>query len=231
MLKRDNQAKKDFRINIDDVLFLEFYGALLGDGWLSSLSYDYKNKKTLWWVGISGHSELDRDYLMFLKGIIKKVFYKSVIVKYKKNSKAMEILFCHKQLILFMNKELGFPIGKKIGLKIENKIAQEWNKLKYVIRGIFDTDGSLYFDKTPVGKPYPVISIHMKSPLLLNQINKQLLSQNFKVRFRKNELLLKGSKQLNKWMRQIGSSNNRHLSKYYNFIQTHAPVAQLGYIA
>lgn len=215
LLKKDKQAKENLKIDLDDPLFLEFYGALLGDGWLSSLSYVYKNyKKSLWWVGISGHAELDKEYLVFLKKIIKKLFNKNVIIKYKKNSKGMEILFCHKQLILFLNEKLSFPIGKKINLKIENNFARDWDKLKYVVKGLFDTDGSLYFDKNPVGNPYPIISIHMKAPILLNQVYKQLLYHNFKLRFRKNELILKGSKQLNKWMKEIGSSNPKHFSKY-----------------
>jgi hypothetical protein len=149
---------------------------------------------------------------------VTKYDFHSFAVKYKKDSKGMEIIFSHKQLILFMNKRLGFPIGKKINLKIEKNIAENWEKMKYVIKGIFDTDGSLYFDKTPAKKAYPIISLHMKAPHLLKQINKQLLSKNFKVRFRENELILKGSKQLSKWMNEIGSNNSRHFLKYQQFI-------------
>ena len=218
--RKDIESKENFKIDINSPLFLEFYGALLGDGWLSALSYRYKaGAPNLWWVGISGHAVLDKEYLHFLKKVIKTLFNRNVTIKYKKNSQAMEIILCHKQLILFMNKELSFPIGKKINLKIDEKIAKDWEKMKFIIRGIFDTDGSLYFDKMPNKKPYPVISIHMNAPYLLSQINRQLLARDFRVRFRKNELILKGSKQINKWMKEIGSSNSRNILKYKAFLK------------
>ncbi|MBS3090618.1 hypothetical protein J4433_02505 [Candidatus Pacearchaeota archaeon] len=225
-LIREEKAKNNLRIDIEDPLFLEFYGALLGDGWLSSLSYAYK--KRIWLIGISGHSELDKAYLLFLKEIIKKLFNKKVAIKYKNDCKGMEILCYHKQLILFMNKELEFPIGKKVNLRIKDSLANDWNKIKYVIRGIFDTDGSFYLDKTPSGNPYPIITISMKSPFLLAQLNKQLLANNFKVRFREYELILKGSIQVTKWMREIGSSNPKHFLKYQSWLKNNVPVAQLG---
>lgn len=219
------KPRDTFKININSPAFLEFYGILLGDGWLSSLSYQYKTKLNLWWIGISGHSTLDKDYLMEIKKYIEKVFERKATIKYKKNSKAMEIIFSHKQFILFMNKKLYFPIGKKNNLKIFSNIASDWKKIKHVIRGIFDTDGSLYFDKTPSKNPYPIISIHMNAPFLLNQIYTHLLAQGFKVRFRKNELILKGKKQLTKWMNEIGSNNSRHFLKYHQFIEPKVPVA------
>ncbi len=218
LLRRDQRARDSFKVDINNPLFLEFYGALLGDGWLSTLSYQYRYKKNLWWVGICGHSKLDKEYLMFLGDIINKLFIRKFTTKYKKNKDAMEIIFSYKYLILFMNKELGFPIGKKINLKIDNRIVKDWSKLKYTIRGIFDTDGCFYLDKTPVGRPYPCISISMKAPILIKQIYSSLIDMGFKVNYKKRKdkmhrITLKGRKQLNKWMEEIGSSNPKHLNK------------------
>ena len=138
----------------------------------------------------------------------------------------MEIVFSCKNLINLLNKNLNFPIGKKKNLTIEKEIAEEWEKIKYVIRGVFDTDGSLYFDKTPVGKPYPVLSIHMNAPILLKQIRKKLLEKGFKVQLRKDNtaIFLKGSIQLNKWFKEIKPMNDKHVSKYKKWIET-VPVA------
>jgi hypothetical protein len=220
-LKRNLRARDNFKIDINSPLFLELYGTLLGDGWLSELSYEYKKK--IWLVGISGHSKLDNEYLMFIKTIIKKILNREASIKYKKDALAMEILVYHKYFVIFMNKEMGFPIGEKKNLKITNEIAQDWNKIKHVIRGVFDTDGCFYFDKTPVGRPYPCISIHMRAPDLLSQIRKQLLSREFRVQLKDNNerLVLKGSKQIYKWMKEIGSHNQRHLSKYQKWQKMH----------
>lgn len=152
--KRNDVSEKKFRIDINNPLFLEFYGTLLGDGWLSHLLYNYKEKRSLWWVGISGHAKLDRSHLIFIKEIIIKLFDRKVTTKINEASNSMELIFCHRPLILFMNKEFKFPIGKKINLIIKEDILNNWNKIKYVIRGIFDTDGCFYLDKTPVGNDY-----------------------------------------------------------------------------
>lgn len=194
-----------------DPLFLEFYGALLGDGWLSALSNE---KKKLWWVGVSGHAKLDKSYLEYLAKNIKALFKKEVYFKFKKGTNGLEFILCHKALLLFLNRELGFPIGLKSDLKIADGIAADWEKLKPVIRGIFDTDGCFYLDKTPVGRPYPCLSITMKAPVLLGQIKEQLVNHGFKCCITGIKLLLKGSIQINKWMVEIGSNNPKHKKKY-----------------
>ena len=171
-----------------DPLFLEFYGALLGDGWLSALSNE---KKKLWWVGVSCHAKLDKSYLEYLAKNIKTLFKKEVYFKFKKGTNGLEFILCHKALLLFLNRELGFPIGLKSDLKIADGIAADWEKLKPVIRGIFDTDGCFYLDKTPVGRPYPCLSITMKAPVLLGQIKEQLVNHGFKCCITGIKLLLK----------------------------------------
>jgi hypothetical protein len=197
--------------------FLEFYGALIGDGWLSRLKY--KNKIT-YLIGFSGHKKLDRNYFLYLKKIIKNNFNRNPYLKDIKNVNASELLFSHKELQEYLIKNLKFPLGKKINLKINNKF-KNFEDIRWIIRGIFDTDGSFYLDKTPSDKPYPCISIEMKAPLLLKQIRDILIERGFRISFRnmerdgkeKTRITLKGKKQLNKWMKEIGSSNKKHLDK------------------
>ncbi|MBW3019422.1 hypothetical protein KY329_04540 [Candidatus Woesearchaeota archaeon] len=205
----DLLRKKSLCVDIKDPIFLEFYGALLGDGWLSI----NKNKgRTQWWVGLCGHSKKDREYLMHIKKIMENLFHRKVTVKTKEEKNCTELIMCHKHLVNFLHKKYGFPIGRKTNLVLP-ETCNNWQSAKHAIRGVFDTDGSLYFDKTPAGNPYPVISIHMNAPLLLCQIKSQLLRQGFKVRFRKNEIILKGNKQIQKWMKEIGSRNPKHFLK------------------
>jgi hypothetical protein len=213
-----NKINEDnFYIDLKDPLFLEFYGVLLGDGWLSN----YKNnKKTYWLIGICGHSKLDRDFFFNLKKIIKELFNRNAYLKERPKYNAIELNFSHKNLLNYFKNELEFPIGKKIGLKISKKIyGLGYKKLKHVIRGIFDTDGCFYLDKTPAKKLYPCISIKMKSPTLIEQIKNILIEQGFRVIYKENcdggqsKITLKGNKQISKWMKEIGSKNKRHLNK------------------
>lgn len=58
----------------------------------------------------------------------------------------------------------------------------------------------------------------MKAPILIKQLYKVLINKGFKVTYKKNKndidrITLKGRKQLDKWMNEIGSSNSKHLNK------------------
>lgn len=214
------KKEEEFDLDINDPLFLEFYGILIGDGWIGE--YSFKNKKTRL-IGISGHYSLDRDFFMYCKKNIKQLFNRKAYFKEKPKTNSIELQMSHKGLFNFLSKQLNFPIGKKgAGLKIhEDLIALDFDKLKHVIRGIFDTDGCFYLDKTPVGLPYPCISIKMKAPLLIKQIYSILKNQGFKVIYKEysnekggqSRITLKGKKQLSKWINHIGSSNQKHLNK------------------
>tara|TARA_Y100000034_G_C6824905_1_gene371852 strand:- start:104 stop:1081 length:978 start_codon:yes stop_codon:yes gene_type:complete len=221
---KNSNKKRDenFLIDISNPLFLEFYGVLLGDGWIGR--YTWKNT-TINMVGISGHAKLDRQFLLYCKKNIKTLFDRDAYFKEKPKYNAIELQISHKQLLNTLNKKFGFPIGKKINLKISDVIySLGYDKVRHTIRGIFDTDGSFYLDKTPVRNPYPCISIQMKAPVLINQLYNILIKQDFRVVYRenKNMITLKGRKQLNKWMDEIGSSNPKHLNKI------NALVAQSG---
>lgn len=207
-------------------LFLEFYGALLGDGWLSKLKYKNKIMRI---IGICGHIQKDKVYLVYLKRNITSLFKRNPYIKDIPKDNGVQLTFGHANLFNFLTKELSFPIGKKENLHLVPNLEKlSFEKLKYVIRGLFDTDGCFYLDKTPANKPYPCISITMKEPLLMIQIYSILIKKGFKVYHYKSEkiekLFLKGSKQLRKWMDCIGSSNP---SKFNRMIP-YAQVAQSG---
>ena len=215
-IKKIREQQKPLVIDFANPLFLEFYGVLLGDGWMSKLKY---LKKTTYLIGISGNAKKDREFFIYLKKNIKELFDRSAYLKERPKYNSIELNFSHKELLKKMNEELDFPIGPKLDLKINEKIYNlGYEKMKHVIRGILDSDGCVYFDKTPVGRPYPCLNITMKAPRLMNQVLNMLLSQGFKARledrsYHAMQIILKGSKQLNKWMREIGSSNPRNLSK------------------
>src|SRR3989338_5346140 len=211
-IKKQNQIILD----IANPIFLEFYGVLLGDGWLGK--WNYKGR-TVTWIGISGSAKLDREFFNYLKRNIKILFDREAYLKERPKHNSIELIFSHRALLQKIHEELIFPIGTKSNLKIAEKIYNlGYEKVKYIIRGLFDTDGCFYTDKTPAGKPYPCIMIKMKAPVLINQIYCILINENFKVRYKKTpeglyRIDLRGRKQLNKWMKEIGSSNPRNLDK------------------
>ncbi len=101
-----------------------------------------------------------------------------------------------------------------------------YEKIKHVIRGIFDTDGTFYLGRNCKGIPsYPSIAIRMNEPLLIRQIGETLKRVNFRISYSNGGKMvrLQGKEQLKKWMEEIGSSNPYKLHKMQN-----ALVAQSG---
>lgn len=223
-LKR--RKEKNFYLDLTNPFVLEFYGILIGDGWMGE--YSFKNKK-IRLIGISGHYSLDRHFFLYCKKNIKECFNRKAYLKEKPKTNSIELQIFHKGLFNELSKEINFPIGKKgEQLQIDKKIiCLGFDKLKHTIRGIFDTDGSFYLDKTPAGHLYPCISIQMKAPILINQLYNILKEEGFKLSYKElqnnkkgqSKITLKGRKQLNQWMKYIGSSNLKHLNKINNFLE------------
>lgn len=209
--------------NLEDDSFLELYGALIGDGWLSSLK-----KESMWALGLCGHLKLDRLYIEYLAKIVDHLLQRKGYFSERLKYNVIEFRFRHKQFFKFLTEELNFPMGKKENLIIHSKIfSLGYKKTRYVIRGIFDTDGSFYLEKNKKGiSNYPCLSIHMKEPLLLEQLFTLLKEEGFRVSFDRtnNQIKLKGKEQLNKWLNEIGSSNPSKL----NQMLKNARVAQPG---
>ena len=205
---------KRFSVDLDNPLFLEFYGILLGDGWLSN--FKVRNKK-VWLIGISSNLRLDKEFVVYYKMNIKELFKREGTTRKRIDNNVSEFIFGHKILLKYLNERLNFPIGKKENLEIPDIIySLGFDKVKYVIRGIFDTDGSIYLERNRKGIPsYPIISIHMKEQRLINQIGEMLGKEGFKVNYSDNNYMIKikGRHQIKKWLDKIGSSNSYKLNK------------------
>lgn len=209
------KEKELFSINLEDPIFLEFYGALIGDGWLSGLE-----SKSKWQIGLCGHLNLDRNYILFMQENIQNMFNrKGFIYNYEKGN-VINFLFRHKILYKYLGNNLKFPTGKKTSLKIANKIYNfGFSHVRHVIRGIFDTDGSFFLAKRKNNNVAPMLSIHMNAPILIKQIGEMLKENGFKAHYSDKGTMIRlvGNKQLRKWMEEIGSSNKKHLDKIENF--------------
>jgi hypothetical protein len=128
---------------------------------------------------------------------------------------------------LFLN--LGFSKGKKSeDIKIPQEILKGKELTRATLRGIFDTDVCIFLDKRKLyKKPYSRITLQLASKDLINQLEAHL-SKSFKMYINKinrdgyrNYIELYGHNQLEKFLKQVGFSNKRHLSK----VQKYASVA------
>ncbi len=200
----------------------EFIGAFIGDAFYNT----YQSGK--YTIQFTGDANLDdKYYTLTITPITKRLFGMKPYIQKKKNS--LRVNFQSKELFYMLKDRFEFPQGKKVySVKIPEEIIKAGKEYIYAtIRGIFDTDGCIFFDKRALYKgPYPRVTLQIANKSLFLQL-KSLLSEEFKLYTsersdRKFYIEIYGHEQLQKWMLLIGFSNPRHSDKIY------APVAQPG---
>lgn len=148
---------------------------------------------------------------------------------------------------------LGFPVGKKSKLvKVPSQILESENPILYTrfLRGLFDTDGNLYFRKSYAGinkfnktyNHYPVLTIVSVSKFLIEGVIKMLFEMDIVFYYhshdskklneqRKHYISISGVDGLEKWMKMIGMKNSVKLSRYliwkkFGFCPPHSSLLQ-----
>jgi len=149
--KKDNDLKariKDkFNNNVDlqktDKL-AEMVGIILGDG-----NIYFNNKQKKYYLRISFNRREEKQYLNYVKQKMKEIFKLTPSISNKKDRAGTDLILQNKKLVKRLNN-----IGLKSGNKVENQVkVPEWikNNKKYkkrCLRGLLDTDGSIYLRNT-----------------------------------------------------------------------------------
>lgn len=218
-IKRMGNKTKTYNF-LDFVLskeICEFIGAFIGDGFFNC----YNNK--LYQIEFSGDKRFDEDYYtkVIIPIIKKEIPELNPRISFVKNKNTLKVRLFSKKLFCFLKQEFGFQPGvKTYDVRIPKRIMDAGDEfINRTIRGIFDTDGTVFFDKRKKYKlPYPRICLQIVSEPLYNQL-KDYLRGKFKMRTGnyKNRgiyyIEVYGFENLKKWMSEIGFSNNRHLNK------------------
>ena len=136
-------------MKIDEDL-AELFGIHIGDGCISE-----NNRYSEYYLGgdLTEEKEYHDSWVgpLFNKKIMNPLFNKNV--NYKEHPKVGVYAFhiFDKKLVNFF-KEFGITSGSKINLGIPKTILSDKELLKRFIRGLFDTDGNLYFNKNYTAK-------------------------------------------------------------------------------
>jgi len=142
------------------------------------------------------------------------------------------LLFAGDTPLYLRMRELGFASKKANKVSIPEKLLiLEWEKLKNLIKGVFDADGTIFAHKKDNYK-YPYIGISSQSNKLIQQLYRILREKGYPVYISNDNLFMKGIKNVNMWMSDIGSSNPKHIFKYEEWItltrlQTKVPIQLL----
>lgn len=192
-------------------LLAEFIGIMLGDGGLT----EYQTRITL-------NKESDEDYIIYVKGLIYKLFKENTSIIKLKTSKAVHLCVSRKKLTLFLVKN-GLFVGNKVTKQVDipKWIKENSNFLKYCIRGLFDTDGGVFFEKHHYKDntySYIRFSFVNKSKPLLFSVQKSLASFGIPSRLnRDRSVTIEGLRNVSKYFTLVGTSNLKHLHKYEVF--------------
>ncbi len=194
---------------MNEIKLAELVGIILGDGSINI----YKRHKRL---QITLHSEDDLEYSKYIKNLFIGLFQEEPIIKFRKNQKALDILIFKRKIIYFFL-ELGLKKSPKMHrVKIPKKFLE--NRLPTgLLRGLFDTDGSLVITNNN-GTVYPRLEIKVCNSPMQKQIIKLLDKYNFrfgayKISENQVRIQMNGKSQLKKWLDLIGFSNPKHSKK------------------
>jgi intein/homing endonuclease len=199
----------------------ELIGAIIGDGFL----HQHKNSRR---IGLVGSPQTDREYFEVIKDLIRKVWDKEV--KIVERERGLRITFGSK-LVFNELIDLGIPKGKEKCSKvtIPKVIREDWNLARHTIRGITDTDGSVFTSNKPGSPNYPSIEITTSSNNLAVQLKELLEEQGFRVgkiwsyksklsKLRTYKVGLNGKKNVKMWLKQISFSNPYKLKRAKSYI-------------
>lgn len=199
--------------------FLELVGVIIGDGHI-----EYNTKTRIYRIEITAAIEAKNDYFNTIYEFLKKNSNNTPKIRERENQKGkwLEVYVYDKKFIDKIIKTYNLIYKNKTFDAEIPPFLLHWNTSKHIIRGIFESDGSLYFSKSKLSKypTYPRIEIKTLSKKLAKQLCSVLKRNAFKVNKRPNRsdgstnVYLSGDAMLEKWKKEIGFSSKKNLTKY-----------------
>jgi DNA-binding transcriptional regulator WhiA len=202
LIKEIKYTQNNIKIPKLNSKFAELIGAIYGDGHL----HEYPTE-----LNITCHKTDDKEYIEYLKTISTKLFKKEPKITIQKNT--IKLRYYSKQLVKELNKKYGIPIGKKkYNLKIPKELSKKNLKISF-IRGVFDTDGSIYKHH----KNRITIEICSRDEIFLEELNKLLKELKFKVSKGYKSIKIYQKEEIKKFFKIIKPSNIKHTNKFEMF--------------
>lgn len=208
-----------------DVKLAELIGLFIGDGCLSRWECRGRQISA---VIFTGSLENDMQYYNdIVCSIIDEKFKLRSNIRIRRNYNAIELKYYNRNFVDFL-RCLGFSFGKKIEIEIPTIILENHDNLKACIRGIFNSDGTVYrryskqhdnhkrlYDK------YAVVEIKINSKKLLEQIKEELNRLDFnvnKIVYNKGYPAIRITQQddVDRFFREISTTHPYHIKRYNN---------------
>jgi len=212
----------------------ELIGMHVGDGTL------YMTNRCLVWELRGALNEKDY-YDNNVVPLLSSIFHGEYTAKFRSGGKngCYGVQISKSNITSFFLK-YGFKSGTKTyTVRIPEYIKKSSKKVKLAfLRGLFDTDGCLRFDKNRTRRNYyPKIEFEFASVMLIDDLSRLLDELDFRNYHWKcknsAKLCIAGKIMLEKWIKEVQPKNSKHLNKYEKFLEkgyilSPAEVAQPG---
>ncbi|MFA5987891.1 MAG: hypothetical protein WC797_04565 [Candidatus Paceibacterota bacterium] len=187
----------------------EFFGIMIGDGGI-----------TRYQIGITLNSETDKDYSLYVTKLIEELFKVKVSKYARPHTKALLLRASGKELVNFLNTN-GLHTGNKLAqnLNIPNWIMNNKSYRKACLRGLLDTDGSLFYEKHCIKNKvyeYARLNFVTASPALANSVVEIMASLKLEPKLRRDgkAVQIENKTKIGKYFETVGTSNLKHLQRW-----------------
>ncbi len=205
--------KKIFKFPKYSEELAELAGIIMGDGSINNYQLRiYLDRK------------VDKKYTVFVGSLIKRIFHEQPSLIERKNRGTIEITLSGIGLVEILKK-----IGLKKGDKAINKIKFPkwiWQRKSYqtaCIRGLFDTDGGLYFHihkKWKNKKPYLGWCFSSSSKNLINDYLRALSNLGLNAKKAKEDrIYIYNFSDIEKYMNLVDTSNIKNAEKFNKYLK------------
>lgn len=210
IIEKNKFMRKSANIPKLDASLAEVLGALAGDGHISGISHE---------ISITCSSEFDKEYIDYLKILFERKLGMSFRISL--HGSAIRLKTYSKELASILHREYGSPIGEKKGnLKIPKVFENNLELMKAYIRGLFDTDGSVYLRR----KNDIVVEIINVDRLYLESLKVVLNKIGFICGVSGKNLYFYRKDMVKKFFDEIEPANPKHLKKYSMYSKLSASV-------
>ncbi len=214
---------KNFNAPSESMELAELFGIILGDGHVEKKITGKKAR--CYSIVIAGDSRNDRNYLIeYVSHLLKTLFGEKGSINYGKDKHSIYLKIHGKKIVEFVENKGILNGNKKMNSQsIPAWILKDDDYLRVCLRGLVDTDGCVYY----ISKKNKNLRISFTSyiPKLLNTVRNSFIKLGFhpsKVIVEKN-IYLSRKEDINKFMHEIGFSNDKHL-KRIQFLTNNAPM-------
>lgn len=201
-------------------LLAEEIGLHVGDG-----SMNFYEGKGLY--QLRGHLVDDREhYEERIAFLYRELFNLKIRLREMPSTGVFGFQVWSSELVVYKSKTLGLALGKKTHIHIPQSIVDDQALAKAFLRGLFDTDGSIYIENKR-DKPYPRASITCVSRPLQEQIVAMLTKLGFRwscyLHQRKEPtwndvytITVRGHEMVERWFFEISPQNPKHRKRFLN---------------